>query len=107
MIKEFSNIIKNKRLEMNLSLRDLGELSDLDHSYIGRLEKGSSLPSRETVVKLAKALDLSVEELLVKAGYYSNMYQKWEKVIKKANNNKITPTILEKMIDNYIKNRSE
>ena len=69
MIKEFGETIKNARLAKDLSLRDLAELTGLDHSYIGRLEKNSSTPSRETVTKLAKALNIPENELMVIAGY--------------------------------------
>lgn len=69
MNKEFGKTIKNARLSKDLSLRDLAELTGLDHSYIGRLEKNNSVPSRETVAKLAKALNIPEGELMIKAGY--------------------------------------
>lgn len=72
MSKEFGTTIKNARLTKDLSLRDLAELTGLDHSYIGRLEKDTSIPSRETVVKLAKALNIPEDELMVMAGYIEN-----------------------------------
>lgn len=72
MLKEFSTTIKTARLTQNLSLRDLAELTGLDHSYIGRLEKGIPTPSRDTVIKLAKALKIPENTLLIKAGYMPN-----------------------------------
>jgi len=72
MIEEFGKTIKNARLAKDLSLRDLAELTGIDHSYIGRLEKNSSIPSRETVAKLAKALNIPENELMIKAGYVPN-----------------------------------
>lgn len=69
MLKEFGSTIKNARLRQDMSLRDLAELTGLDHSYIGRLEKGGPQPSRETVTKLAKALKIPENTLLIKAGY--------------------------------------
>lgn len=74
MLKEFSSTIKTARLKQNLSLRDLAELTGLDHSYIGRLEKGGPKPSRVTVLKLAKALKIPENILLEKAGYSANKY---------------------------------
>ena len=72
MQKSFGTTIKHSRLANDLSLRDLSKLTDLDHSYIGRLEKDSSVPSRETIIKLAKALRIPKDELMVKAGYAPN-----------------------------------
>jgi transcriptional regulator with XRE-family HTH domain len=69
MLKEFSSTIKTARLKQDLSLRDLAELTGLDHSYIARLEKGGPKPSRDTVLKLAKALKIPENTLLVMAGY--------------------------------------
>jgi transcriptional regulator with XRE-family HTH domain len=70
MPETFGSFIKKKRLEKDLSLRNLGDITGLDYSYIGRLEKGTSLPSRDTVIKLAKALGIAEDELLIKAGYH-------------------------------------
>jgi len=72
MLREFSLTIKTARLKQDLSLRDLAELTGLDHSYIGRLEKGGPKPSRDTVIKLAKALKIPENILLIKAGYSPN-----------------------------------
>lgn len=81
MIKEFGKTIKNARLTKDLSLRDLAELTGLDHSYIGRLEKNSSMPSRETVAKLAKALNIPEDELMIKAGYVPNNHKESSHII--------------------------
>lgn len=69
MAKKFGSIIKRARLEKDLSLRALAELAGIDFSYISRLEKGSHTPSRDTVIKIAKALDIPVNELMIAAGY--------------------------------------
>lgn len=69
MTQEFGAFIKNARLKKDLSLRDLASLTGLDHSYIGRLEKGGPKPSRNTVIKLAEALNIPEDTLLIKAGY--------------------------------------
>lgn len=69
MASAFGKKINKRRLEKDLSLRDLANLTGLDHSYIARLEKGGPLPSRETVTKLSLALDISTDELMMAAGY--------------------------------------
>lgn len=70
MMVTFGNLIKVKRLNKDYSLRSLADITGLDHSYIGRLEKGESKPSRETVTKLSTALDIPLDELLIAAGYH-------------------------------------
>jgi len=68
MESSFGSLIQKVRLEKDLSLRDLSDMSGIDHSYISRLEKGYK-PSREMVLKLSKALNLPEKELLNLAGY--------------------------------------
>lgn len=67
-MKDFGNVVQKTRLEKDLSLRDLSELSGLDYSYISRIEKGYK-PSQDAVIKLARALNLPDKELLNLAGY--------------------------------------
>lgn len=68
-------VIRQKRIEKELSLRDLGTLCGLSHSYIDSLEKGvdprtdkSISPTIETLEKIAKGLNLPLNELLTQAG---------------------------------------
>ncbi|MBY5904741.1 helix-turn-helix transcriptional regulator [Rhizobium leguminosarum] len=52
--------LKGLREERKLSLRDLGQRSEVDHAYIHRLETGvKEAPSEEVLDKLAKALSAS------------------------------------------------
>jgi len=69
MVETFAKTIKQARLTGDMSLRDISQATGLDHSYIGRLEKGGPVPSRATVSRLAKALSIPENELLLKAGY--------------------------------------
>jgi transcriptional regulator with XRE-family HTH domain len=72
MSKEFGYKIKKARLARDLSLRALAELAEVDYSYISRLEKGNHTPSRETVTKIAKALKIPEDDLMIAAGYTPN-----------------------------------
>lgn len=56
--------IKNKRLSKNLTQEQLAEMVELSAVYIGQIERGERKMTIETLVKLANALDSSVEELL-------------------------------------------
>lgn len=66
----FGNILKRERTNQSLSLRQLSEMSEIEASYINRLEKGNrDNPGFSTVCALAKALNLNGEEILQSFGY--------------------------------------
>lgn len=58
------NIRKYRKLK-NLSQEQLAKLTGLDQTYISKLENGASKnPTFETIGKIAKALNVTVSELL-------------------------------------------
>jgi transcriptional regulator with XRE-family HTH domain len=74
-MKNFGEIIKVKRKEKKLSLRDFASICGLSHTYIDCLEKGFDprtgkpvSPTIDTLNKIANALDMSLVELLSLAG---------------------------------------
>lgn len=55
-----------------ISQNEIARRTGLDHSYISRLERGERSPSKGTVMKIAKALELDegeTDQLLASAGY--------------------------------------
>ncbi len=53
----FGGLLERLRTEKGLSLRQLGQLADLDHAYVHRLETGEKAdPSDDTVDNLIRAL---------------------------------------------------
>jgi transcriptional regulator with XRE-family HTH domain len=54
--------LRKKRLEKNLSLRQLAYKSGLSHSYIADIEKGNLIGTTETREKIMSALNLNKEE---------------------------------------------
>ena len=53
----FGGLLERLRTEKGLSLRQLGQLADLDHAYVHRLETGEKAdPSDYTVDNLIRAL---------------------------------------------------
>ena len=64
--------IRKYRVLRKLRQEDLAEKVDLSVNYIGDLERGEKLPSIETFIAIANALDVSADMLLcdvVKASY--------------------------------------
>lgn len=74
---EFGNTLQNMRTRVGKSRYRLWQLTGLDQSYLGRLEKGEKKPSRNTVMMLGLALvhgctEITcddIDELLLSAGY--------------------------------------
>ena len=62
--KAFGLAIRKLRIARGLTQEDLGFESDLTRAYISSIELDQKLPSITTIAKLAKALNLSLSELM-------------------------------------------
>lgn len=62
--KKFGKRLRYLRRDRDLTQEQLAELVDLSVNAISLLERGRTSPSFETLVNLAKALNLDVGELL-------------------------------------------
>lgn len=60
---EIGNRIRQLRVKKGLSQEKLAELSELNTSYIGQIERGEKNPSVDTVYSIASALDVDLTEL--------------------------------------------
>ena len=56
--------VKKFRLMRSMRQKDLAELCDSSDSYIGHIENERGIPSLEMVVKIANALEVTVDQLL-------------------------------------------
>ena len=56
--------IREERMERNLSQEQLAELADVHRTYIGMVERGEKNITLLNIERIAKALKLSVSELL-------------------------------------------
>ncbi|WP_228368654.1 helix-turn-helix domain-containing protein [Dehalococcoides mccartyi] len=62
--------LKSLRDRQRMSLRDAEKESGVSNAYIAQLEKGDRpAPSPDILKKLAKAYNVTVRELLMRAGY--------------------------------------
>lgn len=73
------NRIKHIRKELKLTVRELEELSGINHSTITKVENGDIIPTQLTMLMLAKGLNLRVHEVFILdytkidiSGYYNN-----------------------------------
>ncbi len=59
-MKQFGDVLKSCRVTRDLSLRELGKLTGIDHSYIHRLESNNNLrPSDEVFTTLMRTLKVT------------------------------------------------
>lgn len=63
-LKAFGTRLKKLREEKQLSQRAFSEIAGIKYSQIGRIERGEQNPTLSTVYVLAKALELTVSDLL-------------------------------------------
>lgn len=69
----FGKLIKNKRLEVGLSLIELGAKLGCSASYLSGLENGKESPSESMLKKLSKHLDVPQSELLKRAAMITDL----------------------------------
>ncbi len=68
-MKKLGAFLKEKRLDIGLSLRDASNLSGISHTHIKDIEDSSSIPSFEMVMKFLKAYRVDIDEFLRDTGY--------------------------------------
>jgi transcriptional regulator with XRE-family HTH domain len=60
----FAEKLRRLRRDLGLSQDQMGERCGLHGRHVGRFETGGALPSAETVLAIARALDVSIDFLL-------------------------------------------
>ena len=62
--KALGKRIQLKRKEQHLTQEQLSEICDLSAAHIGHIERGTRVLSVDVLVRLARALDVSIDYLL-------------------------------------------
>ena len=66
----FGHFLKSLRDRQRMSLRDVEKESGVSNAYIAQMEKGDRpAPSPDILKKLARVYNVTVRELLMRAGY--------------------------------------
>ncbi len=60
----FGRTIRRLRTDRDLTQEALSYETGLDRSFLSKLENGHKLPTLSTMIRLAKALDLSIGRLV-------------------------------------------
>ena len=69
--KNLGLLLKQQRLRIPLTLRELTEASGVSSSHLGRVERGERFPSASILRRIAKPLGFEEDELFTLAGYLS------------------------------------
>ena len=64
-MNKVGEIIRNKREEKGLLLRQLAAIIDVDTAILSKIERGERKARREQIDKIAEALDLNKDNLLI------------------------------------------
>lgn len=56
--------LKRIRTEKNISQGEIGRILEVDKSFVSNIENGKTNPTLATIVKIAKAIGVSVGELM-------------------------------------------
>lgn len=64
IIKQIGDNIRKLRLERHLSQFQLQVDANVAKNQIGRIERGEHIPNIITVIKIAKALNVSISEII-------------------------------------------
>ena len=84
--------IRKYRKERRLRQEDLGNRTNLSTNYIGMIERGEKIPSLESLVLIANALEVSADNLLcdvLDVGYQIKHSQLDEKLSKLSKNERM------------------
>lgn len=68
-------ILKQQRLSLPMTLRELTAASGVSSSHLGRIERGERFPSAHILRKIAKPLGFEEDELFTLAGFLSPQTQ--------------------------------
>ena len=66
--KTLGEAVRDRRVEKDLSLRDLAKLIDIAPSYLSDIENDRRVPSEEIIHNIAQALDMDADDLMARSG---------------------------------------
>lgn len=64
IVKRFGKRVREIRLGKNMSQGDIAKILNVHRTYVSSIERGIRNPSLLTMAKIAKALGVSIEELI-------------------------------------------
>ena len=77
--KDLGRILRQHRVLVSLTLRQLADITGISPSHLGRIEQENRYPSASVLQKIAKPLGLEESELFSLVGYLSQPFDEVEK----------------------------
>ena len=65
---ELGRAIKRRREELNLSLRDVADVTNVSASTLSRIENGTGKPDADNIARLTNWLDMPVDRVMRRNG---------------------------------------
>ena len=85
--KNFGLWLKRKREERDLTVRQLAKFSGVSSGYISQVERGKrNTPTQKILLKLAKPLKISLQEIYEAAGLYDTLTKYQDKIAEESPN---------------------
>ncbi len=75
----FGDYLKERRKELKMTMSDVQTVAGVSQPSMSLYEKGTKVPSKKTLIKLADLYDVSHEEMIQKAEDAKNMMEPIEK----------------------------
>jgi len=66
-METIGQILRNKRKELGLLLRQVSAFVDIDQAILSKIERNERKPTKEMLEKLAEILELDKDELLIQS----------------------------------------
>lgn len=66
--RTLGDILRDARVELDLSLRDLSKKLDVTPSYLSDIENNRRVPAEEVLQNMARVFKLDFDELMARAG---------------------------------------
>ena len=70
--RSFGEVVRTKRMEVDVSLRDLAKKLEIAPSYLSDIENDRRVPSEDVIGRLAAELRLKLDDLMARAGRFGN-----------------------------------
>jgi len=70
--RTLGDILRDARIELDLSLRDLSKRLDVTPSYLSDIENNRRVPAEEVLGSMARTLKLDFNELMARAGRFGD-----------------------------------
>ena len=64
IVSRFATQMRTNREAKGISQEKLAEFANLHRTYIGSIERAEKIPSLITIVKISKALNINISELI-------------------------------------------